>query len=393
MHPTAAEGIVKISESARMGRGQWLEFGLATSSDDADLLRLMRQNVMPGRVSLGLECEPSFFDAFSIEGYRGQILVAREPHSGRIVGMGARSVRSVNVNGRVMNVGYLSHLRIDSEHRRRSRLRTAGFALARALRREDEAPFDLTCILADNLPARRLFAAAPRVRGLPNYVEYDRLVTLAIATRRGARQSGLSAIKIEAGSIKWLGEIVACLNRNNRRFQFASCWTIEDLLSKERSRGLRPEDFHIALESGRVVGVVARWDQRTFKQLVVRDYAPGLRRWRTLVNCLSPLTRLPPLPAIGEPVNSVFLSHVAIDNDDPAVALALIEDARREALARGHHLLMMGLSKRHPLLPPICRTIAHRACESIFYIVNWTNERELVEEFDARVPHPEIATL
>ena len=186
MRRIAAQGVLRLDESAK--KSQWRDFGLAAPTDDAVLRRLMRENLMPGRISLGLECEPSYFDALSIGAYRCQAIVARESNSGHIMAMGTRSVRHMYLNGRVTSVGYLGHLRTDSQYRRRSRLRTEGYALARTLRLAHEAPFDLTCILADNQQARRLFTAG--VRGVPSYVECDRIVTLAISTHRRVKQPG-----------------------------------------------------------------------------------------------------------------------------------------------------------------------------------------------------------
>ena len=42
------------------------------------------------------------------------------------------------------------------------------------------------------------------------------------------------------------GKMLACLERNRRRYQLAPRFSVADLLSPERSRGLAPEDFFVA---------------------------------------------------------------------------------------------------------------------------------------------------
>ncbi len=368
-----------------------LHFDVARPSDDASLRRLLRENAMGDQIAVSLECEPSFFDALSIEGACDQTVVARDTNAERIVAMGSRSERESFVNGQPARIGYLGHLRIDSTHRRRSGLLRQGFASVKPRGSEDGSILDLTCIMAENRSAIRLLTAG--LRSLPRYIEQERIFTLAISTSRAVRRPSRDRVHIEPGSLRRLDEIVACLNRNNRRFQFAPRWTSVHLTSSKRCRGLALTDFHVALSNGVVIGCVARWNQRTFKQVVIRSYAPSLRLARPWLNCVAPFVGQPRLPRMGECVNSVFLSHLAVDGDDPTVTLSLLEAARREALACGDDLMILGLTGRHPLLDVIRQRVSHRSCESILYVVDWHNRPDPVRELDGRVAHVEVATL
>src|SRR5262249_51927705 len=157
----------------------------------------------------------------------------------------------------------------------RRRLLARGYALLAAQRGPGEEPFDLTSILADNAPALRLLGAG--VPGLPTYRLLARFVTVVIPAWRSQRaRPGVAGRAARAEDFL---EIAACLERNARRFQLARRFSARDLLSPERSPGLRPEDLYVALDGGRVVGTAALWDQAPFKQVVVRGYAPGLARW------------------------------------------------------------------------------------------------------------------
>src|SRR5262245_15872644 len=310
-----------------------IEFGLASRRDDAALRRLLRDNPMLGSIGVCLECEPSFFDALAIQGTRSDVLVAREVATGSIVAMGSRSVREVFLNGQVSRLGYLSQLRIDSAWRRRKRLLIDGYSLTGSFRKSDELPFDFTTVMADNHVARRVLTSG--VRGLPRYVELDELVTLAIPTGGRSISARCCGFAIGPASPHDLPEIVDCLNRNNCRFQLGPRWTERDLLSLDRCRGLTVRDFHLARQAGHVVGCAALWDQRPFKQAVVRRYPMWLSAARPLLNCVAPLLGQPRLPPIGHPLRCAFLSHLAVDDDDPGVALALIDSARLRARCAG----------------------------------------------------------
>src|SRR5262245_10177189 len=271
---------------------------------------------MAGAIRVSLEREPDAFAAAAVLGRPHHTVVAREPASGRLVGMGHRAVMDVYLNGAPARVGYLSQLRVDGAYRGRRRLLARGYDLLAAQRAPDEAAFDLTSIMADNEPALRLLGAG--LPGLPTYRPLGRFVTLVISTWRAPRWSG--GTPAEAGRPEHALEIAACLDRNATRYQLARRWPAGDLGSGERWPGLRPGDCRLACASGGgAVGTAALWDQSAFKQVVVRGYSPGLARARWWINRGAWLLGAPRLPAPGRALPHAYLSHVAVDGDDPSV--------------------------------------------------------------------------
>ncbi len=384
---------------AALGRVASLRFDLAVPGDDAELRRLLRENPMGGVISVSHEREPSFADALSIEGDRHQVAVARA-RDGKIVAMGVRSVADVFFNGRPARLGYLGQLRVEAAYRRRRGLFVDGYAFLGSQRGEDELPFDLTSIMADNTVARRFLAGG--VRRLPRYQAWEPFVTLLVGLRGAGGHGRSRGIRIEPGSAQRLQALVDCLQRNGRRYQLAPQWTARDLLCPRRSRGLNLCDFHLAIQGGRVIGCLARWDQRRFKQSVIRGYAPGLGRWRSAINLAAPWAGMPRLPAVGDSLDSVFLSHMAVDGDDPNVLGCLIEVARRKARSQGASCLVMGLAARNPMLVSVRQMFRHRAYESVLYLVDWRSvggaettrdTQNPLSSLDGRVPHVEVAVL
>ena len=358
-------------------------------ADDPEIRRLLRDNPMDGQIRVSLEREPNAFLAVTVEGEPHHTVVAREASTGRIVGMGTRAVWNAFVNGEPCRLGYLSQLRVDRAARGRRRLLAAGYAALRELRGPDEAPFDITSIIADNETARRLLGSG--VPGLPSYRELSGFVTMVLPGVRTSRRPRL--VQVEPGRPERLPEIADCLARNRRRFQAAPFFTTEDLGSPERSRGLAPTDFRLAVRDGRVVGCLALWDQTGFKQVVVRGYAPRLARWRPWLNRISPFLRMPRLPDPGEPLPHAYLSHVTVDDDDPDIFRALVESAHAEACARRYAYAVIGLAAGHPWLPWLQRRFRPRRYESVLYTVDWGEGAAAVEALDGRLPHVEAALL
>ncbi|MFL6258063.1 MAG: hypothetical protein ACJ76Y_00005, partial [Thermoanaerobaculia bacterium] len=200
-------------------------------------------------------------------------------------------------------------------------------------------------------------------------------------------------LQIETGRADRMAEVADCLARNRRRYQAAPFFSAAELLSPERSRGLTPEDFRLAVRDGHVVGCLALWDQSGFKQVVVRGYAPRLARWRPWINRLSPVLGTPRLPDPGEQLPHAYISHIAIDNDDPEIFKALVEAAYAEARVRGYAYVVIGLAAGHPWLPWLERRFRPRRYESVLYTVDWGEGAEAIEALDGQLPHVEAALL
>jgi hypothetical protein len=364
--------------------------GVARPEDDADVRRLLRESSFGHDVRLSLEREPDARLASSIEGDVHATIVARHSASGVVAGIASRSVRDAFLNGRPVRLGYLGQLRIDPAFRRSRELLDAGFAYCRHLHtQEQDTRIYLASVVADNRPARRLLARV--VPGWPRFEPVDTLVSLAIPVhcrQRGRRSSG----EIRRASSDLTDQIVDCLHRNGQRSQFCPRWTAADIRSV-RTRDLEISDFVVAMRQAKVVGCVACWDQRAFKQVIVRGYAPRLGRVRPLLNLVSPLLAAPALPPVGSELRFAYLSHLAVDDDDIDVAVDLIAAAGRLAGERRLGYVVLGQSSRSPVLQDVRRAFRHRSYESVLYACFWPDGEAFARSLDSRPANPEVALL
>ncbi|HWF19641.1 MAG TPA: hypothetical protein VG754_10250, partial [Verrucomicrobiae bacterium] len=89
-----------------------VRFTLADERHNGAIRRLLRDNPMPGEVTLTLEREPDYFLGSRLPGaLEDQTILALEGE--RVVCMGGCSVRERYINGRCQSVGYLGGLRLD----------------------------------------------------------------------------------------------------------------------------------------------------------------------------------------------------------------------------------------------------------------------------------------
>jgi hypothetical protein len=358
-----------------------LVFALAERADEADVRRLLRENELGGWVRLSLEREPDAFAAAC--GTRRDFIIARERGSGAAVGVCERTVRDAFVDGEVRRLPYLGSLRVAPPWRHRVRMLRGGFAAVRALLGEaSDLPYALTAITADNAAAQRLLAAG--LPGLPAYRAAGELVTYATRTRTRAWPRGVEPAKPED-----LSAIAVLLQRCYRRHQFAPVWRAADLEQLIAHGGLRPEHILVVRHGPGVRGCLAVWDRSGTRQTVVRGYVGWLGRLRPALNLVAPLAGVPRLPPPGSPLRQAYLSHVAVEDDDPAVFRPLLAAGLTLAHRRGFDVALTGLAVGHPLVAALARErpLTYR---SLLYTVHWTRAAVPTGQ---RMPHPEIALM
>jgi hypothetical protein len=305
----------------------------AVETDDAALRRLLREASMPGSIQISLEREPSYFDAANSEGGRYYTFCARDSVTGEVFAMGCRTVRELYVNGQPHLVGYLSQLRIAPRYRHLGRsLLRQGFALLNNARAKDETFFDITTIVASNQNAKRLLECG--LPYLPRYTPVEQILTFMLPTR------------------DW-----------------------RDVLPLKTSRGESPETrMEGPLQFAPVLPLPEPiWDQRAFKQIVIRGYSTWLRRCRWLLR----------MPLVGAVLPAVYLTGSPPD-------FSRLDTMRRMARAMGGQWLALALAARNPWVHWLRRHYRPRIYESTLYVVH---PPDMPVKLDGRSVHVEAALL
>ena len=211
----------------------------------------------------------------------------------------------------------------------------------------DPAPVYTTMILQDNRAALATIAA--QRAGLPPYHPQGTVHTpLILLGRQKPALAAPCAIR-RATAADWAA-IVAFLNRENARYQFAPVYHENDL-TNGRLREMQPENILLAEANGSIIGTIALWQQSAFRQLHIDAYHGAWQFIRPVYNALARLTPLAPLPRAGEALKYAYLSLMAVQNDDLAVFRALLRHAYRASHGTGLHYLIGAYHERHPLRP------------------------------------------
>lgn len=376
-----------------------VRFALATAEDDAEIRRLLRDNPMRGEINVSFEREPNYFHSIQIAGADDQTILAFK--SGRLVCMGRCSIRDRYINGEVHRVGYLSDLRLDSTVQGRFDILRRGYQFFRKLQYDNPADFYFTSITADNFRSIRFLERG--LSGMPLYEPLADFVTLLIPVPRCVQkldrlnEQALSrlkskGIKMVSGSESHIHELIELLNSQASQCQLATFWDEEKISSLEQ-HGLPLSDFKILMNNVKIIGCVALWDQRNFKQTVIRGYSRRLSFVRPLLNLTTNLFNSPQLPAIGSTLAHGFLSPLAIALDDGQNLLALIESSLLTAANRGLDFLTLGFAANDPRLPIVRNQFNCREYRNRFFQVRWKGEDSIGITLNDNLIFPEVALL
>jgi hypothetical protein len=192
-------------------------------------------------------------------------------------------------------------------------------------------------------------------------------------------------------------EMLDFLNERNSAYQFAPFYQPRSSRRKEapfallQEIDLRPSDFCVFRNGQQLEACGALWDQRQFKQVVVRGYSSVLTKVRPVLNNFSRLTRQPRLPAIGETLSIAFASHLASETD--ASLLHLIQQLANSARERGIEILTLGFASNDLRSELVQKNLRCHEYRSRLYVVHWPEIGSKAGQLDHRVLAPEVALL
>ena len=364
------------------------EFTLATSADDAQLRHRLAADWMDGPIRVSFRREPSYFAGCSVQGDAVQVIICRERATGDIVGVGSRFLRTAFVNGQATRLGYLADLRAHPRVRR-GVLLARGYRLLRQLHEQDPAPLYFSLILAGNQTALSNLAGGRA--GLPHYCDRGRILTPALHLDFDKPRLGLPGVTVELGKPKTITAILDFIHHTLRAKQFAPVYTPNDIATP-RLQGLQASDFYVAVKDNQIIGALAAWDQRSFRQTWIERYSPQLAISRPVYNLLARLTPLRPLPPEGSALPYFYISLVAIRGNDPEIFRLLLRSVYRDRRTGPWRYCIAGFHETDRLAAVLTD---YRRIEAAgrFFLIHFNQAADDLPPLDNRVPHIDVATI
>jgi hypothetical protein len=356
-------------------------FSLARPEDDAQLRERMAADWIEGATAISVRREPSYFAATRLQGDPVQVVVGREAATGRIVATIARSLTTVFLDSEPRRAAFISDLRIDREHRN-GMLLARTFRMLRELHDADPLP-SFALIYDDNETALASLTGARA--GLPLFRPCGQLIAPALHLRARRRIVRMAGIELRRACSEELPGIVSFLNQRRAGDRWAPVLAADDFQPGGRCDTLRPDDFFVAVEAGRLRAVMAAWDQSALRQAHVERYARLIARMRPAYNLFASLRKRPVLPAPGAALPYLYLAFIAVEDDDLAICATLLRHVYN-ALVGGKWLYALAaLPDDDPLLPAF---LGYSATTSMIrlYEVDFANGRGGAQPACAQAP-------
>jgi hypothetical protein len=355
------------------------EFALATAADDEEIRGLLRAVPMQGRLRIGFSREPSYFACRAPAGIEERTLLARR--DGRLISVGAWSLREVWLRGEPVVAGYLHGLRMASGTAGSMGILRAGYLeLARQVGGTPAQGW-FTSVAADNARARRVFES--RAGGLPRYRRMTEYLTRVVPVPR--RGGVMHEARVESRD-----ELTGFLQREGARHDLALTWDEARWRALEQS-GFTADDVVEVRRGGRIVAAAGVWNQSSWKQVVVDGYPRWLRCMRPIVGLGAACLGWPGLPAQGGRVPLAPVFPFAVAEGWDGVMPDLWRGLEAKARSRGIAWLALGLDSSDSLWQRAGRAgISYR---TILYSVGGGGFPDRWLESGERMFRPECATL
>jgi len=318
----------------------------ATPADNQQLIALAAACSMVGDISLRIDRGPDFFALNRLEGQWWRVGVAER--AGMIVGCVAISERLAFVNGQERRTGYVGDLKVHPEHRdTRVADELSLYAECACALLPAAAPVMITVLEGNRAMERRL----PGPRGVPvlKRIGTIRTHSIPILWRRRANDPG--SIHIASARLTDIDEMAALWSRVAPLRQLAPVLSASSMAGWILAApGLDISSYKLARSSsGELVGFLAVWDQRVFKQLNVVAYSLRMKATRSVFNLFAPIVGGERMPRTGSPLNCVSIAHICVPAEKPRVLRALLISAYNELRGSGCSFMNVGLDRRDPL--------------------------------------------
>ena len=260
----------------------------------------------------------------------------------------------------------------------------------RKLHQDRKVSIYYSTIIEDNKVAIKILTSKKSY--LPAYHDIGRYCTFAVSLL-GKQRNYKNKLKIISGSDRDIKKIVHFLNNTGAKKQFYPYSKLNDFNSKNKNLiGFDIKDFYVAMKDDKIVGVIGKWDQRRFRQIIITGYRGVMLLIKPIYNTLSNLFGFSPLPQPNSQLNFFYVSFIAIKDNDSKIFRELLYALYNDFVGKNYSHLLIGLHSRDAL----SKVLDDFTCikfNSKLFIVYWQDGENVFKQLDSRIPYVELATL
>lgn len=299
-----------------------LNYRLSSPSDNARLQSLVAKITMPGPAQMCFQRAPDFFVGAQVIGESQRIVVVDdETRPDALAGVTVISGRHVYISGHKRYVHYSGDTRVDPFYRRR------GIGASMFLeQRKHHQPTDLVQAVVLNGNTGALDAA----RAVQGNRVFDFWLSHTIETsfmfiRKGPPRIP-AGVTLKTASVADVEAMQVFQDREAPRRNGYPAYDFHKLIGGDPYyAGLAIHDYTLAMRNGQIVGMLAAWNQKAFKQTRITGFHPIANVIRPAYNVYVGIKGGFKLPPVGGVLNYLTLANVLVAHDECDIYQALID--------------------------------------------------------------------
>lgn len=295
---------------------------LGTPADNAKIQDLIAKVMMPGVAQMCFQRAPDFFVGANVIGDEFIVAVADDDERPDVIaGLTVISGRDMYISGQRRRVYYSGDTRVDPFYRRRG-IGSSLFLEQKKYRTGEDLLQGI--VLKDNTAA--LDAGANTADGvLFQYWISHTIETSFIYTRKLTPRVP-PGVQMRAATAADVPAMQAFFDREAPRRNGYPVYDFAQLVAgNPYYAGLSIGDYVLATRDGQIVGMLAGWNQKAYKQTRIVGFKPIIKLLRPLYNLYVSVAGGFKLPPIGGVLNYLTIYNVMVENDDKAVFQGLID--------------------------------------------------------------------
>ncbi len=296
-----------------MNKPRW-----ATTDDNQALLELARACPMSGAVTLYFDRSPDYFVLSRLQGAGGHVCVVDAQEGGLAAVATIATFPQVFVHGKVRQVMYACDLKVHPKQRSGHLVKRIYSQLHNWAVNDCGCDLAFTTVMQGNRAMRSIVQGRAGITPAYRYIGTLRNYTVQYLFSKKLPKD----IEVRRATYVDLPDMVAFWNRIQASREFAPYWTVESLKKFiENAPGLEISHYYLAYRNEKLVGMLATWDQQTFKQMIVLNYAEHMRRMKLWYNPLASLLGLARMPESGQTMPYFYATQIAAETPHDLQAL------------------------------------------------------------------------
>ncbi|MDE1999119.1 MAG: hypothetical protein KGI52_09360 [Burkholderiales bacterium] len=317
---------------------------LASAADNTRLCELFRDVDMSADLCLAEERGPDFFALQRLQSDAAYSVMLEDPRQPGQPAFGCASIlaRDAWIDGHVQRIGYACDLRIEASHRGGRIFPTVIREFMRFMQKQEGIDMMYSAVLSSHeLGRNALLHQGIKRQGQPLAQVMTAYNMTSIQFVGGRQALDPRVQRAQASDRPALIDFLA----QQQKHRFLG-YVVNERWLEQRLRdwpGLTLEDFFVLKDGdGRVLACAAPWDSApNLRCSRVVAYQGSMRALKVAYNLEARLRGFPPLPEVGECFRFQYLTHLEVQNDDPALLNALLRGIYNELRTQPLHFMSL----------------------------------------------------